>query len=212
MAIDNIALRPSVITGSYGMLALPAFFLMSSSALAAVIVDNGTTLDIDSTHTSIDYVVRNNSTLNMTGATTQNVLVLSGSTLNINGATIVANPGQAGIMINGSQATIDRASVTSDGIALLVNRPVGSTESSTVTAANSELSGGTAGAAVTGFSSLELINTIVTGTGTGSFGLIVAGEALVQLPALVSVATPQVSALKLIHPWGVHRWCWTAQA
>jgi outer membrane autotransporter protein len=175
MAIDNIALRPSVITGSYGMLALPAFFLMSSSALAAVIVDNGTTLDIDSTHTSIDYVVRNNSTLNMTGATTQNVLVLSGSTLNINGATIVANPGQAGIMINGSQATIDRASVTSDGIALLVNRPVGSTESSTVTAANSELSGGTAGAAVTGFSSLELINTIVTGTGTGSFGLIVAG-------------------------------------
>ena len=176
MTIDKVTLRPPVITGSNGMLALvPAFFLMSSSAFAAVLVDNGTTLDIDSTIAPIDYAVRNSSTLNMIDATTWSVYVQSGSTLNINQATIIGNPGQAGITINGSQATLNRANVTSDDIALLVNRQIGSTQGSVVSAADSVLRGVIAGAAVTGFSTLNLIDTEVTGTGAGSFGLIVAG-------------------------------------
>jgi outer membrane autotransporter protein len=158
------------------MLALvPAFFLMSSSAFAAVIVDKGTTLDIDSSTATIDYSVRNNSTLNMTDATTRSVTVQTGSTLNINGATVTGNPGQAGITINTSRATIDRAKVSSDTIALAVVRTPRGTSGSTVTAANSIFSGATAGAAVTGFSTLELTNSEVTGTDAGSFGLIVAG-------------------------------------
>ena len=176
MTTDNVTLRPPFISGSNGMLALvPAFFLMSSSAFAAVLVDNGSTLDIDSAAAPDSYAVKNNSTLNMTEATTRSVYVQTGSTLNISGATVNANPGQAGITINTSRATIDRAKVTSDAIALLVNRTAGGTSGSTVTAANSVFSGATAGAAVTGFGTLELINSEVTGTGAGSSGLIVAG-------------------------------------
>lgn len=176
MAIDKPASRPAVISGSNARLALvPAFFFMSSTVFAAVIVDNGSTLDIDSTAAPDSYSVRNNSTLNMTDATTRNVSVQTGSTLNINGATVTGNPGQAGISINTSRATIDRATVSSDTIALLVNRTPGGRTGSTVTAANSVFSGGFAGAVVTGFSTLELINSEVTGTGAGSFGLIVAG-------------------------------------
>lgn len=176
MAIDKPASRPAVISGSNARLALvPAFFFMSSTVFATVIVDNGSTLDIDSTAAPDSYSVKNNSTLNMTDATTRNVSVQTGSTLNINGATVTGNPGQAGISINTSRATIDRATVSSDTIALLVNRTVGGRTGSTVTAANSVFSGGFAGAVVTGFSTLELINSEVTGTGAGSFGLIVAG-------------------------------------
>ncbi len=176
MTTDNVTVRPPFISASNGMLALvPAFFLMSSSAFAAVLVDNGSTLDIDSTVESNSYSVRNNSTLNMTDATTRSVTVQTGSTLNINGATVTGNPGQAGITINTSRATIDRATVSSDNIALLVNRTPQGTSGSTVTAANSVFSGGLAGAAVTGFSTLALINSEVTGTDADSFGLIVAG-------------------------------------
>ncbi len=176
MAIDKSASRPPVITGPNAMLALvPAFFLMSSTVFAAVIVDNGDTLSVGPADAPIDYSVRNNSTLNMTDATTQSVTVRTGSTLNINGATVTGNPGQEGITINNSRATIDRATVSSDTIALLVNRAPGATSGSTVTAANSVFRGGFAGAAVTGFSTLELINSEAIGTDAGSFGLIVAG-------------------------------------
>ena len=176
MTTDNVTLRPPFISASNGMLALvPAFFLMSSSAFAVVLVDNGSTLDIDSTATPDSYSVRNNSTLNMTDATTRSVTVQTGSTLNISGANVTGNPGQAGITINTSRATIDRATVSSDTIALLVNRTPGGTSGSTVTAANSIFNGGLAGVTVTGFSTLDLINSTVTGTDAGSFGLIVAG-------------------------------------
>ncbi|MHC8291312.1 autotransporter outer membrane beta-barrel domain-containing protein [Pseudomonas sp. XS1P51] len=149
---------------------------MSCSAFAAVIVDNGDTLDIDSTTTPVtDYLIRNNSRLNMTGATTQSVTVLSGSTLNINGAIVNGNNGGNGITINSSQATINQATVTSDAIALLVNRPNGSTQGSTVTATDSQFSGGVSGATVTGLSTLELINSQVTGTAAGSVGLDISG-------------------------------------
>ncbi|WP_230853213.1 autotransporter outer membrane beta-barrel domain-containing protein [Pseudomonas fluorescens] len=148
---------------------------MSSNVFAAVIVDNGETLSIGPADAPTNYSVRNNSTLNMAEATTRSIHVQTGSTLNINGANVTGNPGQAGITVNTSRATIDRATVNSDNIALLVNRTPGGRSGSTVTAANSVFSGGLAGAAVTGFSTLALINSEVTGTDAGSFGLIVAG-------------------------------------
>lgn len=176
MTTESTKKRLPITKDSIAMLALmPAFFLMTSSALAAVIVDNGATRDIDSTDAPIDYVVRNNSVLNMTDATTQSVQIQSGSTLNIDGATIVGNPGSAGITINSSQADIDRAIVSSDTYGLMVNRPPASTQGSTVKAANSEFTGGDAGGAVTAFSTLELINSALTGTNAGSSGLIISG-------------------------------------
>ncbi|MCP1420477.1 hypothetical protein J3D47_004720 [Pseudomonas laurylsulfativorans] len=171
------AATPTFTLRFIGTLALmPAFFL-SPSAFAAVIVDNGSTLDIDPTSapTPTSYSVRNNSVLNVNGATTQTITIQRGSTLNINGGTINSNPGDDGITINGSQGTINQATVTADGIALLVNREPDSTQGSVVSAANSHFSGAISGAAVTSFSTLDLINSTVTGTDAGSFGLIVAG-------------------------------------
>ena len=179
MNTEDTILRVPVGTGAFKLLAtLPAFFLMSCSAFAAVIVENGDTLDIDSTTPVSDYLVRDNSTLNMTDATTESVIVTSGSTLNINGATVNGISGANGIIINSSTATINQATVTSDAIALLVNRPNGSTQGSTVSAANSQFSGGETGATVSGLSTLELINSQVTGTAAGSRGLDIFGGAV----------------------------------
>lgn len=157
------------------LVATPVFFLLSPPLLAAMIIDNGATLDIDATTPIIDYLVRNNSVLNMTGATTNSVTVQSGSTLNINGATIAGNPGAQGIMVNNSRAVIDRAVVTSDTIGLAVNRPNSATTGSTVSVSNSQISGGRFGAQVTGLSTLSLVNTQVTATTGNGVGMSILG-------------------------------------
>lgn len=162
--------------GTSTMLAImPAFFFMSSTVLALETVENGDTRDIDSNDPATDWLVRDNSTLNITGGTTLSVRVISGSTLNINDATITANPGSAGITINSSQAMLNNARVTSDTYGLMVNRPNSSTQGSTVTATGGYFQGGDAGAVVTALSTLELSNTEITGTDVDSVGLIVAG-------------------------------------
>lgn len=183
--------------GAFKRLAtLPAFFLLSCSAFAATIVDNGITANIDSTTTSTDYLVRNNSTLNVTGAVTETITVTAASNLNINGATVNAINGRDGLLINSSTATINRATVTSDAIALIVNRPNQSTQGSTVIAADSQFSGGDAGARVTGLSTLELINTQVTGTAAGSVGLgISGGEVRASAGSLISGDAAGVSMI-----------------
>src|SRR3990167_9597946 len=76
---------------------MPVFSLSGTGAQAASIVD-GTTLDIDSSTTSIDYLVRNNGVLNVNGASTRSITVQSGSTLNINGASIVGSSGAEGVV------------------------------------------------------------------------------------------------------------------
>jgi outer membrane autotransporter protein len=180
MTTEYKVLRVPVGTGAFKSLAtLPAFFLMSCSAFAATIVDNGNTLDVDlSTAPITDYLVRNNSTLNVTGATTNSVTVTSGSTLTINGGIVNGNSGGNGVTINSSTATINQATVTADATALLVNRPNGSNQGSTVTAADSQFSGAVTGATVSGLSTLDLINSQVTGTAAGSRGLDIFGGAV----------------------------------
>ena len=179
MAIRRMALNPNLTVRSIGTLALAPAFFLSSSAFAAVIVDNGAQLDIDASTTPIiDYLVRNGSLLTVNGATTQSITLQTGSTLNINGATVNGNAGEDGIIINASQANINQARVTSDAIALLVNREPGSTQGSKVTVAGGHFFGVDAGAAATAFSTLDLTGAEVTGTGTGSVGLIVNGGAV----------------------------------
>lgn len=170
-------------TRTIGMLALAPAFFLSTCAFAAEIIENGDTRDIDPINTPVptDYVVRENSVLNVNGATTQSITVQTGSTLNINGGTVNGNPGGDGITVNTSRvnetsrANIANATVTADDIALVVNRAPSLTEDSQVTAVNSDFFGGDAGAAVTAFSTLELINSNVIGTGAGSAGLFVSG-------------------------------------
>lgn len=177
VTIHKSASTPNLTVRSIRMLALAPAFFLSTSAFAADIIDNGDTRDIDPVNTPVptDYLVRNNSVLNVNGATTQSITVQSRSTLTISGGTVNGNLGGDGITIHESSATIDRATVTADANALLVNREPNSTQGSTVTASNSRFVGGDAGAAVTAFSTLDLINSEVTGTGVGSAGLIVNG-------------------------------------
>jgi outer membrane autotransporter protein len=163
-------------SGSLSVLAvLPAFFAMTPSALAATIVDNREE-SIDSTTPAVDYLVRNNGTLNVTGATTQSIFVENGSTLNINGATINANSFTEGLSITGaSKANINNAIVTSDTLGLTVNRTPGAAQGSSVSATNSEFNGGAIGAQVLGLSDLKLVNSGVTGTDADSVGLVIRG-------------------------------------
>src|SRR3990167_7784475 len=127
---------------------MPVFSLSGSGAQAATIVD-GTTLDIDSSTTSIDYLVRNNGVLNVNGASTRSITVQSGSTLNINGASIVGSSGAEGVVVTSSRGTIDRANVTSEDIGLAVNRSSVAAGGSDVTVSNSQIKGEVAGAQVT---------------------------------------------------------------
>ncbi|WP_455805253.1 autotransporter outer membrane beta-barrel domain-containing protein [Pseudomonas fluorescens] len=163
-------------TGSFRMLvAIPAFFLLGSPAFA-VIVDNST-LDVDSTVPPTDYLVRNNGVLNLAQAMTHTLNVISGSTLNINGATVNAESGIEGISITASRGNLVQADVTSDSIAMMVNRSFSSTQGSTVTATDSQFRGGEAGIQITALSNLILIGSEVTGQAAGSVGLnMIGGE------------------------------------
>lgn len=173
---NHVSLQKNAAAGLFKMLVvLPAFFFTGGHSFAAVIVDNGNTLNIDASTPQSDYLVRNASVLNIAGATTQSLSVTSGSTLNINGATVNADGGLEGIRITGSTGALTRAIVTSDFMGLAVNRSTGSTLGSTVTATDSQFKGGEIGAQVTGLSTLTLINSQVTGTGADSTGLNILG-------------------------------------
>ncbi|NHX03208.1 autotransporter outer membrane beta-barrel domain-containing protein [Pseudomonas koreensis] len=173
---NHVSLQKNAAAGLFKMLVvLPAFFSTGGHSFAAVIVDNGNTLNIDASTPQSDYLVRNASVLNIAGASTQSLSVTSGSTLNINGATVNADSGLVGIRITGSTGDLTRAIVTSDFMGLAVNRSIGSTLSSTVTATDSQFKGGEIGAQVTGLSTLTLINSQVTGTGADSTGLNILG-------------------------------------
>lgn len=164
-----------ILKSTLGMLVFLPFFSMSGGvALAATIVDN-TTLNIDSTTTPIDYLVRNGGVLNVNGASTQSITVQPGSTLNINGATVVGNSGIEGVVITSSRGTVNQANVTSDDIGLAVNRSSIAAGGSTVDVSNSQIRGDVFGAQVTGLSTLSLVNTQVTGAGTSGIGVNILG-------------------------------------
>jgi outer membrane autotransporter protein len=157
------------------LVAIPAFFMLGSPALA-VIVDNST-LDVDSTVPPTNYLVRNSGVLNLAQATTHTLNVISGSTLNINGATVNAESGIEGISITASRGNLVQADVTSDMIGMIVNRSFSSTQGSTVTATDSQFRGGEAGIQITALSNLTLIGGEVTGQAAGSVGLnMIGGE------------------------------------
>ncbi|MHC8310420.1 autotransporter outer membrane beta-barrel domain-containing protein [Pseudomonas sp. GT1P32] len=188
MTFKSIRPRTVAGTGSFKKLAiLPAFFFVNSSLFAADIIDNGTIKDIDTGTPVTDYLVRNNSTLNVAGSTTKSIFVETGSTLNINGGTINADTGIEGISITNSSATINSTKVFSDTVGLVVNRVNNSLQGSVVSATNSEFHGGELGARVTGFSTLTLFNTSLTGTDVGSVGLNVrGGEVLASADSRIS--------------------------
>ncbi len=172
MGFENATVPRAATAATFKLLALlPAFFLISTSAMAAIIVGAGEDRTVDSTDPVSDYLVENGGVLTANAVTTQSLTVQSGSRLNINGATVNGNPGFYGIQVSDSHATIQGATVTADTRALWVARPPSATQGSTVEATNSRFVGGTTGALVTGLSALTLSNSELRGTNAGSIGL-----------------------------------------
>jgi outer membrane autotransporter protein len=150
---------------------LPAFFLISPSALAAVIIGAGEDVTIGPGEPLSDYVVNNGGVLNVLGATTQSLTINRGSILNIDGGIINGNADGHGILFVEGQGNIRNAIVTADAQALWVARDPSATQGSTVTATDSQFRGGETGGLVTGLSTLTLINSQLIGTDSGSLGL-----------------------------------------
>lgn len=172
MSFDNpISHKPASAVTFKVLALLPAFFLINTSAMAAIIVGAGENRTIDPTDPVSDYLVQDGGVLNAGAVTTQSLTIQTGSTLNIDGATVNGNPGFYGIQVSDSQATINRATVTADTRALWVARPPSSTQGSTVEATDSRFLGGETGALVTGLSTLTLTNSELRGTNAGSVGL-----------------------------------------
>lgn len=172
MNFDNpVSSKPATATTFKVLALLPAFFLASPSAMAAIVIGAGQNETIGPADPISDYIVENGGVLNAVGATTQSLTVQTGSTLNIDGAIVNGNSGSHGILVSESQATIQRATVTADTRALWVSRPNSSTQGSTVTATDSTFHGGETGALVTGLSTLTLVNSELRGTNAGSVGL-----------------------------------------
>jgi outer membrane autotransporter protein len=184
-------------TGRFGVsLCLPAVFFFAGFVHSATIVDN-TTLDIDSSAASTDYLVRNNGVLNASGANTRSITAQSGSLLNLNGATIVGNNGGDGVTVTSSQATIDQTTVTSDEIGLAVNRSSVAAGGSKVTVSNSQVSGQLIGSQVTGLSSLSLSNTQIMGAASDGIGVnILGGE--VSASARTTI-TGQATGVRMVN-------------
>lgn len=172
MSFDNSVSNKTATVTTFKVLALlPAFFWVSTSAMAAIEVGAGENVTIDPADPTSDYLVRNGGVLNAGAVTTQSLTIQTGSTLNIDGATVNGIPGFYGIQVSDSQATINRATVTADTRALWVARPPSSTQGSTVEASDSRFLGGATGALVTGLSTLTLTNSELRGTNAGSVGL-----------------------------------------
>lgn len=172
MSSDNSISHKSATPTTFKVLALlPAFFLMNTSAMAAIIVGAGETRTIDPSDPVSDYLVQDGGVLNARGVTIQSVTLLSGSTLNIDDTVVNGIPGDHGILVSESQATIQRATVTADTAALWLSRAPSATAGSTVTATDSTFLGGESGAMVTGLSTLTLVNSELRGTDAGSVGL-----------------------------------------
>jgi len=166
-----ISNKPATATTFKVLALLPAFFLISPSAMAAIIVGAGENRTIDPTDPISDYLVRDGGVLNAGTVTTQSLTIQTGSTLNIDGTTVNGNSGFHGILVTESQATIQRATVTADAEALWLSRAPSATAGSTVTATDSTFLGGETGALVTGLSTLTLINSELRGDDAGSVGL-----------------------------------------
>nr|WP_283094131.1 autotransporter outer membrane beta-barrel domain-containing protein [Pseudomonas sp. MWU12-2319] len=112
----------------------------------------------------------------------------------MNGGT-VNGVGSNGVDVTNSTGTLTGATITADFVGLSAVRQPGSTSGSQVSVTGGSISGGEAGAQVSGFSTLELNNVSVTGTGAGSSGVLIYQGGLV---ANQSVITGAANGIQMI--------------
>jgi outer membrane autotransporter protein len=184
MNTSKLAYRPVYKPVSYALLTLG--IALNSQWANARDVENGDTLDIDSSTALDSYTLRTNGTLNVNGATTQQInmdastlnintgiteqiTATSNSTLNINGATITGT-GAPGIHLTSSTATISGSTITSNTIGIDAYEGTG-TAGSIVSVTDSTVTGNTYGIRASALSTLSLTNSHIEATGATSAGI-----------------------------------------
>lgn len=165
------------------LFSLTSFLLVGDLAHGRVLRPNEV-LDIDSTTGPDNYVLNGASTLNANGAQTREITV-NNSTLNLNSTTVQAT-GANGVQLNSGRADIAGSTIISDRVGLAVSRDPAGTLGSTATVSDSRISGATAGAAVSGLSSLTLLRSTLTGTGADAAGMQMFGGSVTATDSTIS--------------------------
>jgi outer membrane autotransporter protein len=159
---------------------------LNSQWAYALTVENGSTVDIDGSTALDSYTLRTNGTLNVNGATTQqiemdastlnintgiteHIIAGNNSTLNINGATITGT-GAAGLTLTSSTAAISGSTITSDTIGIDAFQATG-LAGAIISVTDSTVTGNSSGIQVSALSSLSLTNSHIEATGANSTGI-----------------------------------------
>ncbi|KHA70514.1 hypothetical protein NZ35_25425 [Pseudomonas chlororaphis] len=115
------------------------------------------------------------SSLTINGGVTLSISASGASSVVLNGVSTTGSSGPSAVQITNSTAEINASTIVGNRTGLNVARVSGTTSGSVVNANNSAISGVNGGAAVSSYSTLNLSNTQVFGTGASSFGVVLAG-------------------------------------
>jgi outer membrane autotransporter protein len=110
-------------------------------------------------------------TLNVNGGQTRQIEAANGGTVNLDGATVTGTEGFTTLTLANSNANISNSTVSGLQFGLQAVRFTSTETGSLVTLLDSTVQGTSGGAVVTAFSTLNLSNTTIEGTGASSFGL-----------------------------------------
>ncbi|UVL43334.1 autotransporter outer membrane beta-barrel domain-containing protein [Pseudomonas sp. B21-040] len=124
-------------------------------------------------------IISDNSTLNVnSGSNTQQISVRNNSVVNLSGATVSGVSGLAAVLLSNSTGTIDNSTITGNSVGLQAVRNVSTQTGSNVAVTGSTISGVTGGVLASAFSKLGLVNSTVQGTAITSYGLrLLSGQA-----------------------------------
>ncbi|WP_242207144.1 MULTISPECIES: autotransporter outer membrane beta-barrel domain-containing protein [unclassified Pseudomonas] len=115
------------------------------------------------------------SSLTINGGVTLSISASGASSVVLNGVSTTGSSGPSAVQITNSTAEINASTILGNRTGLNVARVSGTTSGSVVNANDSVISGVNGGAAVSSYSTLNLSNTQVFGTGASSFGVVLAG-------------------------------------
>ncbi|WP_085640868.1 MULTISPECIES: autotransporter outer membrane beta-barrel domain-containing protein [unclassified Pseudomonas] len=143
--------------------------LTNGAPVEAWTLSQGATLNVEQAQTL--GINASHSTLNATGATTQQISVSQGSVVNLSDSTVNGGNARAGVEIINSTGTINASTVTGNRLGLQAARNVSTASGSSISVTDSRITGASGGARATAFSSLDFSSSRVEGTGAGSAGV-----------------------------------------
>ncbi|QKS81583.1 autotransporter outer membrane beta-barrel domain-containing protein [Pseudomonas bijieensis] len=133
----------------------------------------GATLNVNGADTL--GITAQRGTLNVNTGTTQQIAATAGSTVNLTDATVTGASGFVTVSLVNSNANISGSTISGLDYGLQAVRNTSTTTGSSATLSGSTVRGDLGGAFVTSYSTLDLNNSTLEGTGSSSFGLQLAG-------------------------------------